>query len=131
MNRSPDDWLAFVGKARALRSIKVDKWLAKHNRVTHVHRQLQDEDGLVHSNAAAEAELRWIRGQWAGRAASYRNAYRTNNLLKLMALHRRGADNARDWALIIRKALAGNDGHAAITVRSACDTAGVKPSLRV
>lgn len=131
MNRSPQDWLAFVGKARALSNVKVDRWLARDNRITHVARQLEGGDGLVHSNAAAEAEIRWIRGQWAGRAASYRNAVRTNNLLKLMALHRRGSDDVRDWSLIIRKALAGNDGHAPVTVRSICDRAGTKPSLRV
>lgn len=130
MNRSPEDWLAFVGKARALGSVKVNKWLARDNRIRHVAEQLARGNGAAQSNAAAEAELRWLRGQWAGRASCYRNATRTNNLLRLMTLHRRGADDPRVWSQVIREALARSHGHTQRPVRSICDPAGAKPSLR-
>jgi hypothetical protein len=51
--------------------------------------------GEAQSNAAAEAEHRWIIGQWSGRHASYRLTKRTNRLLKLRVLHRRGANAAQ------------------------------------
>lgn len=77
MARSTHDWLAFVGKARALNNVKVNKWLARDNRVRHVAAQLDRGPGTTHFNAAAEAELRWLKGQWAGRASCYRNEART------------------------------------------------------
>jgi len=53
-------------------------------------------------NSVAESELRRIAGAWGqGRAKSFRNAERTNRLLKLMVLVRRGDYDERLWAEVI------------------------------
>jgi hypothetical protein len=45
------------------------------------------------SNKAAKVVLVWLKGHWAGRAASYRNDERTNRLLRLYVRHQRHADD--------------------------------------
>ena len=129
MARSTHDWLAFVGKARALNNVTVNKWLARDNRVRHVAAQLDRGPGTTHSNAAAEAELRWVKGQWAGRASCYRNEARTNLLLQLMTLHRRGDVNVKEWSRIIRATTGRAGGRPHGTLRGICDPVGA-PSLR-
>lgn len=131
--KDPTQWLAFVDAVRGLGDPSATRWLNRLNRVQHVHDQLTHaRRGEAHSNAAAEAELRWLGGQWAGRHGSYRNAGRTNRLLALMTLSRRGSYNRTRWAEIISTALEKRGGRPLTHLRSICDpySQGAKPSLR-
>ena len=129
----PTEWLAFVQAVRALNDRTADRWLRRGNRINHICDQLaHTAPGEAHSNAAAEAELRWLGGQWAGRHGSYRNAGRTNRLLALMTLARRGSYDRIRWAEIIANALDQRGGRPTQQLRSICDpySRGAKPSLR-
>lgn len=131
--KGPTQWLAFVQAVRGLGDRTATRWLNRLNRVKHVRDQLtHTAPGEAHSNAAAEAELRWLAGQWAGRHGSYRNAGRTNRLLALMTLARRGSYNRTKWAEIIGAALENRGGRPLNHLRSICDpySQGAKPSLR-
>lgn len=114
---------------RSLNNVKVNKWLARDNRVRHVAAQLDRGPGTTYSNAAAEAELRWVKGQWAGRASCYRNEARSSLLLQLMTLHRRGDANVKERSRIIRATTGRAGGRPHGTLRGICDPAGA-PSLR-
>ena len=85
--------------------------------------------GQANSNAAAEAELRWIAGQWSGRQGSYRNQERTNRLLKLMTLTRRGGATPSKWMDTISKALKSSGGRPTQKLRTVCEPLG-HPGLR-
>lgn len=133
LGRSANGWANFITRARALNNAGINKWLQRKNRDTHIYNQLLTAaPGEAHSNAAAEAELRWITGQWSGRHASYRNAQRTNRLLKLMVLHRRGDDDVKVWTEILHAQCNARGGRPATLVRSVRDRygQGVRPSLR-
>jgi hypothetical protein len=59
-----------------------------------------------------EAHVRWLRGRFAHRAQSLRNAPRTNQLLRLMVAGRNGQADERLWAERIRQHLVANGGQA-------------------
>ena len=125
----PDEWMAFVQACKELQSGPVWAWLRRQKKVEHVRNQLTvAARGEAHSNSAAEEELRAIGNAWAGREGSYRNAARTNQLLRLMVLARRGSFDERLWADVISRHALGNKGHNPTKLRSICDQGG--PSLR-
>src|SRR5665213_1413174 len=135
--RSPQEWRDFCVVARADGGVRVDRWLRRLNRETRVAQQLAATPaGAPRSNRAAEAQLFWLRGRWAGRSGSYRNAERTNRLLQLYVLHRRGVDDPRQYSLVIRRHLGHSNGVAdaprVVTDRGAKPGPGqrVRSSLR-
>lgn len=81
-----------------------------------------------HSNSAAEDTLRSIASTWGSRVYSFRNAERTNRLLKLMVLHRRRAYDEQRWTAVLTEALTCQHGRPAQPLRSISDRN--KPSLR-
>lgn len=127
--RDPGSWVAFVRHVTNLNEPTLNTWLQFNNRAQQVGIQLNMDRGYPQSNSAAEAELRWLKGQWAGRQASYRNEARTNLLLKLVTLHRRGTDDVREWSRIIRSVTGSHGGTSPTRLRIICDTYGA-PSLR-
>lgn len=102
----PRDWEDFCEIAREDGGIRVDRWLRRLGREKRMAEQLAHLPiGAPKSNKAVEVHLLWLRGRWSERAGSYRNAARTNRLLQLYVLHRRGADDARQYSLAIREHL--------------------------
>lgn len=84
------------------------------------------------SNSVAEAALRDLTSTLGiERLKAFRNAERTNRLLRLMVLARRGDADERAWAGIIDRALRtpGRGGRPPASLRTVCDPAG-HPSLR-
>jgi hypothetical protein len=88
------------------------------------------------SNQAAEEILVWLKGRWAGQAANFRNAERTNRLLKLYVHHQRHTDDLRDYSQVVRRYL-GSHGGFTEPPRQGVDhgaqpgaTPSKKPSLR-
>lgn len=104
-------WHDFCAVARLDGGVRTDKWLRRLKRETRVAHQLAvTQRGVPSSNSSVEAELRWLRGRWTTRSGSYRNAERTNRLLRLYVLHRRGVDDPRQYSLVIRRHLGHRNG---------------------
>lgn len=134
---SPEAWREFCAVARQDGGVRADKWLRRLNREQRVAQQLATTPPEApRSNRAAEAHLVWLRSVWAGRFANYRNAERTNRLLGLYVLHRRGGDDPRRYSLEIRRYLGRRSGVApkprqVVDHGASPHVAGpVKPSLR-
>ncbi len=133
LSQGPDEWWEFVKAVEGLlpgQPSSFLRWLNRGMRAEYVLDQLAfGPPGQANSNAAAEAELRWIAGQWSGRQGSYRNQERTNRLLKLMTLTRRGGATPSKWMDTISESLNSSGGRPTQKLRSVCEPLG-HPGLR-
>jgi len=75
-----------------------------------------------------ENTLRTISNTWGTRAYSFRNAERTNRLLKLMVMSQRGAYDEREWTTLVSNRLALTGGRPRENLREISDHGA--PSLR-
>jgi hypothetical protein len=135
----PDEWAAFLAFAQTLRwSAPIRAWLTRAVAGIPKDQLLTAQIGrpwppAPNSNSVAEAEVRRITDALGkGRIHSFRNAQRTNRMLQLMVLARRGSYDERLWAEIIDRAWASrvlDPGRPEYPMRTVCDPRG-KPSLR-
>ena len=133
----PTEWDAFLKFARTLRwCAPIRAWLNRRVGGIPKHELFTDQLSRPfphgpNSNSAAEAELRALTSRLGakGRITSFRNAERTNRLLKLMVLERRGDYDERRWAEIIDRAFTARIGRPAEVLRTVSDRAGTS-SLR-
>lgn len=87
-------------------------WLRDHDLTFTVQQARRALRPGPESVGPLEAELQFVRGSFARRAQSLRNRERTNLLLRLIVLGRRGHVNERLWAERIRVHLDTRAGHA-------------------
>jgi hypothetical protein len=92
---------------RGIGDERTDRWLRRLNRVKRVAAQLESSRrlGLPNSNQSVEAYFKDLKALWWARTGSYRNAERTNRLLKLYVLRGQGLDGPRQYSLVIRRHL--------------------------
>jgi hypothetical protein len=135
-SKGPVEWDAFVAEAMWWGYAPTRNWLNKRyagiplkDIVRAQVRRFYPKG--VDSNSVAESQLRWVSGKWENRAGSFRNAERTNRLLKLMILEGRRSFDERRYAEVIDEAFKERGGRPPTNLRVICDnytTAG--PSLR-
>lgn len=114
----PAHWAAFVdavyvehavGKHGPLNGLLA--WIKDYGQIIEQQSATRDPQ-LPHSTSPVEAPLAKVGTRLRGRAGSFSNLARMNNLLALMALDLRGQADGRQWADLIRQATYDTGGHA-------------------
>ena len=135
----PDEWAAFLDYASSLTwSQPIRSWLRRSIAGVRKDHLLSQQIGRPwpsgpNSNSVAEAEIRRLTSLLGrGRVHSFRNAERTNRLLQLMVLARRGDYDERTWTEVIDRTFASRShapGRPEYPLRTFSDPSG-SPSLR-
>lgn len=124
-----DAWDALCDHIETALGPKPNKWMRRMNGRDVIREQLKRRrpHNEPVSNSSAEALVRGIKSDFAGRP--FTNKARTNRLLKLITLRRRGAaENVAHWAATLRDAAEDNAGRTSGNQRDCCDPSG-SPTL--
>ena len=133
LSQGRDEWWEFVKALEGLlpgEPTSFIRWMNREMRAEYVLDQPAfGPPGQANCSAVAEAELRWIAGQWSGRQGSYRNPELTSCPLKLMTLTRQGGAIPSNWMDTISEALNSSRERPAQKLRTVCEPRGT-PGLR-
>lgn len=123
--KSPQGWAAFTAFAEG--HIQLDAWCAKNDPWVSAQTASRSRLPDHHANGAVEKALQQVIGLMGQRAYSFRNRYRTNQLLELARLRINGVADETAYAAAIRHHL--NTG-GTLPRQLTCADRGTRPRQR-